>query len=187
MSDHEMEDLVQDVRSMTTSLLDESERAAVILAAARLDVDLERLLKHLLVPHPGGNDPLFDGDRMLGTFSAKISFAHRLGAIDSGFEHAIQILRKIRNDFAHQLDQEHLSSHRQKGRVLELVRWAEKTSIYQDVFGLFKDTMPQSKEHFQFVTCTVCMIVLIQVGCKKFQQIALSDPLSASSLFQKKP
>lgn len=173
----EMIDLLKDVFSLTKSLLDESERATVILAAARLDVDLERLLKRLLAPHPGGSDPLFDGDRMLGTFSAKIAFAHRLGAIDSEFEHALQMLRKIRNDFAHQLDQESLSSQRQKQRILELSRWAEKSEIYKSGVKAFESSA-KSKEQLEFIVCTVCMTVLIHIGCKSFGQLKVNVPLS---------
>lgn len=175
--EEEMIDLLKDVFSLVKSLLDESERAAVILAAARLDVDLERLLKRLLAPHPGGNDPLFEGDRMLGTFSAKICFAHRLGAIDPAFEHALQILRRIRNDFAHQLDQENLSTQRQKLRVLELVRWAEKSEMYQTGIKTF-EAKAKSKEHLQFVVCTVCMSVLLHAGHKKFSQLKVREPLA---------
>ncbi|WP_445371160.1 hypothetical protein ACH518_18570 [Methylomonas sp. HW2-6] len=173
----ELIDLLEDMFSLAKSLLDESERATVILAAARLDVDLERLLKRLLAPHPGGTDPLFEGDRMLGTFSAKIAFAHRLGAIDSSFEHALQMLRKIRNDFAHQLDQESLSSQRQKLRLLELTRWAENSEIYQSGIKAF-ESQAKSKEHLQFIVCTVCMTVLLRAGVKKYRQIQMSKPLS---------
>lgn len=170
-------DLLKDMFSLTGSLLAESERAAVILAAARLDVDLERVLKRLLAPFPGGNDPLFDGDRMLGTFSAKIAFAHRLGAIDQNFEHALQLLRRIRNDFAHQLDQESLSSQRQKNRVSELVRWAEKSDVYQSGIKAF-ESQDKGKEHIQFVVCAVCMSLLLYHGAKSFHQLKVHAPLA---------
>lgn len=169
--------LLKDVFSLTASLLAESERAAVILAAARLDVDLERVLKRLLAPFPGGNDPLFDGDRMLGTFSAKIAFAHRLGAIDQNFEHALQILRRIRNDFAHQLEQESLSSQRQKNRVGELVRWAEKSDFYKTGIKAF-ESKSKSLEHVQFVVCAVCMSILLYHGAKDFRQLKTHAPLA---------
>lgn len=172
-------DVITDSFKLTNSLLNESERAAVILAAARLDVDLEKLLRQLLVPHPGGNDPLFDGDRMLGTFSAKILFAYRLGAIDPGFEHALQILRRIRNDFAHGLDDETLSSNRQKQRVHQLVRWAEHSKVYQSAISAHGERA-KSVEHLQFTACAVCMAMLLQISWKKFSQITIRDPMSIS-------
>lgn len=123
-------ELIKDVFSFLGSLIRESERAAVVLAAARIDVDLERILKHVLHRHPGGTDSLFDSDRALGTFSAKIALAHRLGLIDEDFEHSLQMLRRIRNDFAHQLESESLSSTRQKPRLNELIKWVEHTDVY---------------------------------------------------------
>lgn len=184
LSAEETEIIVQKVVKMGWSLSSESERAAVILAAAHLDAALEDLLRRLLAPHPGGVDPMFEGDRMLGTFSAKIGFAFRLGAIDGDFEHAIQIVRRIRNDFAHQLDQETLSTDRQRGRLLLLTRWAETSILYNQI-KTPQNLSGKSKEQMQFVACVVCMTVLLNLGCKKFGQLALLEPLSISGLQQK--
>lgn len=174
--------ILKDIFSLVKSLLDESERAVVIIAAARLDADLEALLKHLLIPHPGGNDPLFEGDRMLGNFSAKINMAYRLGAIDNDFEHALQVLRKIRNDFAHQLDSESLSSTRQKSRLAILVRWAEKSDIYQAGLAMppaaGKSVPQRSHEHLQFVFCTVCMVVMLHTGLASLKRVNVGNPLT---------
>ena len=170
-------DLLKDIFGLIKSLRDESERAVVILAAARLDVDLEKLLKHILKRHPGGTDPLFEGDRMLGTFSAKIAMAHRLGAIDDDFEHAIQMLRKIRNDFAHQLESETLSSSRQKSRLQELVRWASKSDIYQSGLKAF-DTEEMSVEHLQLVLCVATMVVMLHAGLSTLSRVHVGRALS---------
>jgi hypothetical protein len=156
-------ELLSDIFRLTKSLLDESERASVILAASRLDVDLERLLKHVLHHHPGGTDPLFESDRMLGTFSAKIALAYRLGLISAEFEHSLQMVRKIRNDFAHQLDSESLVSTRQKARLAEMVRTMERSPVFKSGIEAFKDG-EKSPEHLQFVLCIVCMAVVLHHG-----------------------
>ncbi len=171
-------DVIKDIFGLTKSLLDESERAVVILAGARLDIDLEKLLKHILIPYPGGTDPLFDGDRMLGTFSAKIAMAYRIGAIDADLERALQILRKIRNDFAHQLEHESLSSPRQKSRLAELVRWASQTELYQLGYKAFSGADRKSAEHFDFVLCTVCMTVTLSSGVAHLSRVNVGPPLS---------
>ena len=54
--------------TLVKGLVSESDRSAVILGAARLDVGLERLLKKAMSHQPGGQDSLFDPDRSLGTF-----------------------------------------------------------------------------------------------------------------------
>ena len=171
-----MMDLLSDIFRLVKSLLDESERASVILAAARLDVDLERLLKHVLHHHPGGSDPLFEGDRMLGTFSAKIAFAHRLGLIAPEFEHALQMVRKIRNDFAHQLESEQLNSPRQKARLTEIVRIAEQSEIFQSGHKAFQHKA-RSPEHLQFVLCIVQMSVLLHSGLNVLSRVNVGRAL----------
>ncbi len=171
-------DVIKDIFGLTKSLLDESERAVVILAGARLDIDLEKLLKHILTPYPGGTDPLFDGDRMLGTFSAKIAMAYRIGAIDADLERGLQIVRKIRNDFAHQLEHESLSSPRQKSRLAELVRWASQAELYQLGNKAFSEANKKSAEHFDFVLCTVCMAVTLSSGVAHLSRVNVGTPLS---------
>ncbi|MGZ5857341.1 MAG: hypothetical protein ACXWJK_08895 [Burkholderiaceae bacterium] len=169
-------DVLSDVFRLTKSLLDESERASVILGAARLDVDLEKLLKQVLLPHPGGSDPLFEGDRMLGTFSAKIALAYRLGLINSEFEHALQMVRKIRNDFAHQLESESLSSPRQKGRVTELVRAVQNSDMYKTGVQAFQGAA-KSIEHVQFVAAISRMVVELHQAVPSFSRANFGRPL----------
>lgn len=171
------QEAIVDLQKLMESMLKESERAVVIVAAARLDAELEALLKHLLIPHPGGTDPLFDGDRMLGTFSAKIGMAYRLGAIDNDIEHSLQILRKIRNDFAHQLDTESLSSPRQKQRLAILVRWASTTHVFDGLMKLER-TAETTLEHAQFVCCTVILAATLHVGVSLLTRVSVGKALS---------
>jgi hypothetical protein len=170
-----------DLRELMISLLRESERAVVIIAAARLDAGLEAILKHVLIPHPGGTDPLFDGDRMLGTFSAKIAMAHRIGAIDNDFEHALQILRKIRNDFAHDLETESLASTRQKQRLSILVRWANNSATFGELAGI-SFSGKRSNEHTQFVCCTVIMVAMLAIGTHRLTRVVVGKPLSMTGV-----
>lgn len=115
-----------DAGEFFTGLLLEGDRAAAVLGAARIDVALEKLLKAVMSHHPGGSDNLFDSDRPLGTFFAKIALPHRLGLIDDDFEHALQMLRKIRNDFAHSVVKTSFSESSHRNRIIELARVAKK-------------------------------------------------------------
>lgn len=109
-----------------SGLAQEGERILVIGGAARVDVALERLLKASLHHNPGGEDNLFDQDRPLGTFSAKISLAYRMGLLDSELEHALQHVRKLRNAFAHADAPISLSDPSQVSRAREIVKSARK-------------------------------------------------------------
>lgn len=99
----------------------ESDRAAVILGAAKLDTLLYQLLDRYFVPSPSGSDDLLDGDSPLSSFSAKINICYRLGLLSAEFTRALHIVRRIRNAFAHELSGAHLDSGPQADRVNALL------------------------------------------------------------------
>jgi hypothetical protein len=119
--------------TLVASLALEGQRALVIAGAARLDLALERLLKRAMRPLAGGSDNLFDVDRPLGTFAAKIALAHRLNLINDDVEHALQLVRRIRNDFAHSEGSASLSEASHSNRLLELKRCCQSQSF--DIFA----------------------------------------------------
>jgi len=83
----------------------ESDRGAVLVAAALLDAALEKAIRARLVDPYRGNDRLFDvPNAPLQSFSSKIEMAFRIGIIVEGMAKALHIFRKIRNDCAHSSD-----------------------------------------------------------------------------------
>lgn len=99
----------------------ESDRAAVILGAAKLDVLLYQLIQKLLVPTASSTDELLDGDSPLSTFSSRINMAYRLGVLDARFTRALHLVRRIRNSFAHELASSTLATGSHRDRVRELM------------------------------------------------------------------
>ncbi len=84
--------------------VNESDRACVILGAALLDSALETVLRSYFIACSTATDPLFEGSNApLGTFSARIEIAYRAGLMDANFARNLHLVRKIRNDFAHNL------------------------------------------------------------------------------------
>ena len=78
----------------------EGERSSVVLGAERINVALEALIKSSLQPSLNKTDALFTSDGALASFSRKIEMAYRLGLIDLPFKQALDLVRKLRNDFA---------------------------------------------------------------------------------------
>lgn len=99
----------------------ESDRAAVILGAAKIDLLLGQILERFMSPSPTGKDELLDGDAPLGTFSAKIHLVYRLGLVDATFAKSLHLSRKIRNAFAHEISGCDLNSGAHSDRVKELI------------------------------------------------------------------
>ena len=83
----------------------ESERGIVLLAATLLDENLELLLRyHFVSKSKKIIDPLFDGFGLLATFSGKIKVSFAFSIITDDEFHDLEILRNIRNHFAHQYE-----------------------------------------------------------------------------------
>jgi len=101
----------------------ESDRACVILSVAMLERALETILKARLIATGSPEDNLLDGVYApISTFSAKIALTHRLGLISTKFCRDLHTIRKIRNDFAHNITGctfENASVH---SRIVELCR-----------------------------------------------------------------
>src|SRR5581483_7853910 len=79
----------------------ETDRAAVILGAAKVDDFLYHILIQVFHPHTGKVDDLLDSEGPLSTFSSRITVAFRLGLIDATFFQALNLIRRLRNEFAH--------------------------------------------------------------------------------------
>jgi hypothetical protein len=109
-----------ELREFMTELLNESDRVAVIIGGARLDLALEQLLVSFLAPSPKDDD-LFEVDRPLGSFGAKIDLAHRLRLIPTVWARSLHLIRKLRNAFAHEVHATTLSQGAHQNRVRELV------------------------------------------------------------------
>jgi hypothetical protein len=78
----------------------ESDRSAAILIGAEIDIQLERILSHFLLP-PLKKSSAFLQDGPLGSFSARIEMIYRIGLIPEEWHHDLHVIRKIRNEFAH--------------------------------------------------------------------------------------
>lgn len=98
----------------------ESDRAAVVLGASKLDQLLGMLLERFLLPCTNGTDSLFANNGPLGTFSSKIDICFRLGLINAEFSKSIHLVRRIRNSFAHEVYGAKLSEGSHKDRVRSL-------------------------------------------------------------------
>ena len=81
----------------------ESERGQVLISTGFLEQQLTDILKSFMIEN-SGSDTLFEGaNAPLGTFSSRISACFALGLITDGEHHDLSLIRKIRNDFAHDI------------------------------------------------------------------------------------
>jgi hypothetical protein len=155
----------------------ESDRAAVIVGAAKLDESLYQMLVAFLLPVGSSNDELLDSDRPLGTFSARIHACQRLGLIDAELARALHLIRRIRNSFAHDAGGATLESGGHADRIRELLNPLRKydgfekardliasehqglAAEFRTVLALLATRLEHSAESVRRVSCTAVTFV----------------------------
>jgi hypothetical protein len=90
------------VVQLRRSLLNESDRGCALAGAAFLESALGALLRTYLLDDPKVADELFAGTGPLATFSARIDLAYALGLVGAHGRRDMHLIRKVRNEFAHE-------------------------------------------------------------------------------------
>lgn len=98
----------------------ESDRGAALSAAAVLEDRLEEIIKAFLIDSKSSVKLLDGFNAPIGTFSSKILLAHALALIQDDEFQQIELLRKIRNKFAHTWEYLNFESNSIKSLVFAL-------------------------------------------------------------------
>jgi hypothetical protein len=168
--------LSEEVTELVHGLVGEGERATVVVGAARLDLALEHLLKGAMHHHPGGSeDNLFDQDRPLGTFSSRIALAYRLGLIDRDVERALQLIRRIRNDFAHTVGVASLSDAAHSSRLRELIKLCRCGTLYA-MLELAEEERSIKEPVHSFCCALIVVIVCLEVVVRDIAPFTVARP-----------
>lgn len=89
-----------------------SDRAAAIMAATIVENRLTAAIKHRFNPHIAVQKEMFRSSGPLGSFSAKIKLAYLMGLCSDEAYNDLEIMKEIRNRFAHRLDVKDFNSQR---------------------------------------------------------------------------
>ena len=92
---------IDEVMAFRETLSPESDRGCALIAAAYLDAELEKLLRHAVVENVKVADDLLGQSRPLSSFSSRIDLTYLLGLIGPSIHRDLHLIRKIRNDFGH--------------------------------------------------------------------------------------
>jgi hypothetical protein len=142
----------------------ESPRGMVLTLSGFLEEALERILTAFLCEN-ADTATLFEGARApLGSFSAKITTCHALGLITDKERDDLDIIRGIRNDFAHHVSASFdVDSIRDRTRNLGL----------KDDDALYRN---EPRRHFQIVAVLITVGVLRRFNLFKKQRRQPLDP-----------
>ena len=84
-------------------LENESDRGKVLVSTGFIEQQLKEILLAFTVEGSGGEGLLEGANAPLGTFSSRILACYALGLISESEHHDLNLVRKIRNDFAHDI------------------------------------------------------------------------------------
>lgn len=82
----------------------ETDRGCALMAAAFLDENLKDMLKAKFIDDTDSFKTLFTGTGGMATFSSRIELSYLLGYISPQVRSHLNIIRRIRNDFAHSME-----------------------------------------------------------------------------------
>ena len=104
MSKEEKVDIIKWMKIVDEEINVKSDRALVITIGSILDTQLESLLKNFLIKDNKIDERLFNNNSPLSNFGSKIWMCYYLGIISKYEYKALEIIRKIRNIFAHEIE-----------------------------------------------------------------------------------
>jgi|ERR1039458_10177196 hypothetical protein len=152
----------------------ETDRAAVLLGGAKLDDVLLRILAQFLIPNATSRDEFLEAEGPLSTFSARINATYRLGIIDADFARSLHLVRKIRNDFAHEIAGAKLDWGKHRDRITALCSAIAKTDIFREVKRSYFDGKEGTRG--DFLTCLVILVARLEGIYQKTQCLIVMKP-----------
>ena len=152
----------------------ETDRGAAIFATSLFDESLRTLLSTFLVSNSTSKDEIFEGPNApMATLSSKITMAHRLGLITDKFARDLNLIRKIRNEFAHNIQGCDFGHSSIQSRIQELDKSSETIAKLNVMNGDNEDFDRNPRRTF-LMTCS-WMLTSIHNKIDKL------EPLSAPS------
>lgn len=127
-------------------LYEESDRGCVLVSASILDDTLDILLKQILKRKKLSNNKIKDITNFtgpLGTFSSRIVMSYVFSVISCELYENLEIIRRIRNDFAHGYDRTDFSQSELEEKVRSMK--STKYPIEEDLLRVYPEYTPEVK------------------------------------------
>jgi DNA-binding MltR family transcriptional regulator len=174
-----MKDNAASFTAFFTEFKNESERAIVVLTAARLDYLLFQLLHKYVIPNVSKTDDFFENQGPGSSFSNKIMLCYRLGLIDRQFTQALNLIRRIRNDFAHEATACTLSKGSHADRVEALTAPYRNLEIFKYFQKMCFEGVDRHRSHYMIMVGILMMRLEYII-----ENITPRDEKEAALLFQ---
>ncbi len=172
--------VMERVKGFILEMMEENDRAIVIVGAANIDFLLRRLIEQSLLPRlDKGKDELLDNDSPLSSFSSRINFCYRLGLVDKEFCRLLHILRRIRNDFAHNIKSCDLNSSPRSDRVGEICEFLKNSMLLIELRKFFPSNGPKMHSR-DFRIMLSLFVSLLEMKLHHMPKIMKANPVAIS-------
>lgn len=183
---------LKELNNFLDTLKNVSDHSCAILAGSKIDSLLGSAIEsRVLPPRPNKkskkDDPLLENFGPLGSFSSKIEMAFRLGLITYQHANALDKLRKIRNDFAHETDRLTFDESPTKEHVLEFKKYWKGFGFESLSEKLIAEG--NTKTRAEFITACSFFITLyspLATVCERIERIKYVDDLQSKLEYKNK-
>jgi hypothetical protein len=157
-----------DITAILDGMREDPDRSAALVGAAILESGLERILIHnLKVKTAELKEQLFQLRGPLGDFSSKISMAVAYGFISEAYGGELQIIRKMRNVFAHAITTVSFDTP-------EIVRELDRSRILSITRSTAKEIKATPRPKAEFVMLVRILFIILDHDQQKLGGLALS-------------
>ncbi|CAA0262178.1 MULTISPECIES: MltR family transcriptional regulator [Klebsiella] len=147
----------------------ESDRGAVLVASSVIEKALAGLIAAFLLENDAKNDELFVGSNPpLGTLESKILIAYRLGLIRKVIRDSLSIFRRIRNDFAHNIETYSFDNQSVKNRLNEIYSLRDdQSSALDEIISKSKDATSTREKFLLFFAMDMAALQRIRLSIER--------------------
>jgi len=151
----------------------ESDRACALILAANLDNRLRTFLCAFFVKiTPSYKNQLFEGNGCLASFSSRIQFSYVLGLIAENEHHDLNIIRRIRNYFAHK---EHgWSFHTQE--IRDRCSSLQMIARTKEDYPLLKVDLTNPRTEFEVTATSLSLLLMDRARVAEKEKRSLPHP-----------
>lgn len=154
-----------EIDAVMEEALDQTDRGAAILIFSFVETLMHRTLtRHLTGPVKGGAASLFQPNGPLGTASSRLSLLTALAWIDKETYEGMDLLRKIRNHFAHVVSAKSFDDKTLMGWVTSLPPLEKRFELIPGLEGVFQRMNGMSTRHL-FLARSTLLIWNLLIEC----------------------
>lgn len=156
------------MQEMLAEVKIETDRSCALIIAANLENRLKDLLTDFFISmSPTALKEIFEGTNPLSTFSSRITIAFSLGLLSEQEYHDLNLIRRIRNSFAHEEHGWSFSTQIVKDRCSSFKLFSEARIKNAAITG---DYSP--RDRFQIVAISITLLLLERRKKAKSEQRA---------------